>query len=320
MGSLEKRKLACLVFFLAAISAGLFSSCGGSKHENSSQQAQEPPTVDKSEKPWRLGLSYNGVESTFDRIHVNSLHKAGYRGDKTVIEFMDQGPIDFSHNELKHTVIDGKTLPDRFGRGPSTHATGMALTACGAINSSGAVGIAPLAKIVTDGSASIVNYSLDTLTWSAMSIGYGISLSGSLEYLPGDPAHEKIHVVIAGNEGPKQPTRMAFKVPKGFYPKDGNIIVTVAVDNNNQLTSSSSNCGETKRFCIAVPSPGPTSPTAPIVSGAIALLMEAERDRPLQRYVQAILDSATPLANPPEQTGVGLLNVEAALNDLRARP
>ncbi len=269
-------------------------------------------------------MSYNGVESTFDRIHANSLHKAGYLGKDILIAFYDVDRINFERTELKHTVLPGREIL----AGVEGHATQMALIAAGAVNTQGNIGIAPQAKISSDPldehlikivSNSILGRNLlaAQYTMPPGGVSPGVFLN------PPDPAVvDNIYVIIAGNSGPGVNTNMGFGIPDNYYPVHGNIIVTVAVDENNRITTTSSSCGiKTHLFCIAVPSPGPTSPTAPIVSGAIALLMEAVPGRPLNQYVHAILNTATPLPDSsPNETGVGLLNVEAAWNYLRANP
>ena len=66
-------------------------------------------------------------------------------------------------------------------------------------------------------------------------------------------------------------------------------------------------------FCVAVPSPDYTAKGTPIVSGALALLMQARPGLPVRKYVRAILETASHSQEPEDLTGRGLLNVEAAL-------
>lgn len=126
-------------------------------------------------------------------------------------------------------------------------------------------------------------------------------------------AHNVTHVSSLAqlDEGQKKP----------FNTPQNNIIVTVAVDTQDRITSISRRCGKTQRFCVAIPSGGHTSPTATLLAGAVALLKEAIAKRGLKRtaqqYVQAILQTCKPLG-PPEETGRGLVNIHAAFNALLA--
>ena len=108
---------------------------------------------------------------------------------------------------------------------------------------------------------------------------------------------------------------MAKDLQENYRPENGNIIVVVATGpDGKKLTTKSSKCGKTRNFCVAVPSLGATSQTAPIVTGALALLMEAVPNLPVKTYVQAILENAKDFGSPKDETGVGLLDVDAAYN------
>lgn len=97
-----------------------------------------------------------------------------------------------------------------------------------------------------------------------------------------------------------------------------NLIITIGVDQDNQLANDSRVCDRLKDICIAVPTHGPTSPTAPVVGGVLALLMEKVPGKTMHQYQQAILKSATPLPEgPAKQSSVGLLNAEAVLKKLQ---
>ncbi len=113
---------------------------------------------------------------------------------------------------------------------------------------------------------SIANISMEGLTPQQLRLGFGEVDSNFAD---------TAIVVIAGNGSNKEATSMATGLPENYYPEHGNIIVTVAVDESGQLTPKSKRCGNTRLFCVAVPSNGATSTTAPVVTGALALLMEA---------------------------------------------
>jgi subtilisin family serine protease len=205
------------------------------------------------------------------------------------------------------------------------HGTGMAKILAGSLNTLNNLGMASHARLIPYSSESSGSYTRHLV--HALSLGAkiaNISLQDlTLRYFGwgGVPMFSILQdillVVIAGNGGSDHPTRMESEHTAPFDTEYGNVIVTVAVDESNHLTSASSRCGHTQRFCIAAPAVGPTSPTAPIVSGAAALLMEAVPGRPIRDYANAILETATPLGSP-EETGRGLLNVDAALRYLRA--
>lgn len=133
------------------------------------------------------------------------------------------------------------------------------------------------------------------------------------------PLPEMIRVVIAGNRaGHRDTTTISDRTPLNGYPPDGNMIVVGAVDSKNHLTPESLKPGNTRGYYVVVPALGATSPTAPLVSGALALLVEKFPGRLARIYVRAILDTATRLedadviTNSGPLTGCGLLNLEAA--------
>jgi hypothetical protein len=147
---------------------------------------------------------------------------------------------------------------------------------------------------------------------------------------------ELIRVFCAKNQGQTHAqtpgiTPFSVDVPASGYPDDGNILIVGAVDEENRLTSSSLRPGNTRKFFVVVPTGGATSPAAPTVAGILAALMEADtklfnhHGRPARQYVDAILETATPLADADASgtgpdTGRGLVNVEGALNWLKNHP
>jgi hypothetical protein len=147
---------------------------------------------------------------------------------------------------------------------------------------------------------------------------------------------ELIRVFSAKNKGQTHSqtpgiTPFSVDVPASGYPDDGNILIVGAVDEENRLTSSSLRPGNTRKFFVVVPTGGATSPAAPTVAGILAALMEADtklynyQGRPARQYVDAILETATPLADADASgtgpdTGRGLVHVEGALNWLKNHP
>jgi hypothetical protein len=193
------------------------------------------------------------------------------------------------------------------------HGMGMALILAGDENPDRQIGVAPGVNILP-----LQDHFFDS-GWStvlrAASLGvsiislsqYGITMNRFAPhgFVPSS-ARDLTVVAIAGN-GENTPTDLE----KGKKPTHLNLIVTVGVDEQGHLTSESRSCGETKDFCVAAPSHGPTSPTAPIVSGTLALLQQAFPGLPGKTYVDAILKTAT-LLDAPELTGRGLVNAEKA--------
>jgi hypothetical protein len=315
-----------------------FKKASNKDHSNTPQSPIQAPN---SPSPSPLApedprlVSYNGVIDTFQRTHIDSLIESGLTGQGIVIRFQDEGPVDLAHALLAHTLIPGTAVPVPGG---NAHATWMALIATGALNpnihqspASGLaqqIGVAPEALIAGDlndwNHAVIVNDSINGQNLIRacdyrMPAGGFVGPADLREINPPQAQPRSICVAIAGNGGSGRDTGHAWHINDGHVPIWGNIIVTVAVDHLNRITPTSQRCGNTHRFCIGVPSNGTTSETAPIVSGALALLMQAFPRRPLSQYVQAILETATPLAQSRE-TGRGLLNAEAAYDFLRTHP
>lgn len=101
------------------------------------------------------------------------------------------------------------------------------------------------------------------------------------------------------------------------FPRDKNYLIVGAVDAHNKLTRDSRRAGNTRDFFVVVPTPGHTSPAAPLVAGSIAVLMEKFPKLKAHHFVEAILATATRLEDADESgsgplTGCGLVNVEAA--------
>lgn len=320
------------VFLFLCIVLGLLA-CG--------KPQRAPEFFDLEQVASRLAYkSYNGVDDTFERIHVERL-MYDHSGRGILVHIDDVDRIDFNHPQLGWRFLHSDY--DSTGHvGHSGHATSMALILAGSRDSTGHTGIAPGVKTISTGRAYFplitgragvqpVIRTSSVLGNNLGTCGYTGAYPGWLEPTVSPPPH--IYVIIAGNNGPSVETDAANRLDAWawpgrplplsasdfYYPSEGNIIVTVAVDSSNHITTSSSRCGKTRRFCIAVPSPGTTSETAPIVTGVLALLMEAVPGKTLRQYVDAVLRTATPLSNP-DQTGVGLLNAQAAWDYLRALP
>ena len=317
--------------------------------------------------------SYNGVDDTFERLHLTSV-LGHYTGRGVIAALIDQY-VDFNDPALQgkehprdSTILQWDIFDPAVNYGPwaptrvtwtdtmppralndmifapqpqgardpydiGGHGTDQARILAGTQSSVYITGIAPGARLVSYGSAEMFRFAEAVL--HAQSLGASIvNISLITPYptvyffiLPEEAAvvtqisrllQDMLIVIIAGNGGNAVAAPMETMEAITGNRHD-NFIVTVAVDANNHLTSQSQRCGGARRFCLAIPSTGPTSPTAPIVCGILALLKEAVPGKHAAAYARALLDTATPLGNADE-TGKGLPNVEAALTHLRSLP
>lgn len=269
-----------------------------------------------------LPTSYSGINNLFTRINITGLFSQGFTGKNIHVAFLDDY-IRFDPHYLKDKELKVPRVyqPYQF-YGPKNHATLMAFIV-GANNLGlkygNKTGIAPGVKIASYSSeiihydsiiharenlgVSIVNISLQGITPRQLRFGFS-NVDKSFK--------QTAVVVIAGNGRQQEPTSMATGLHENYYPEHGNIIVTVALDYRGQLTSKSRKCGKTRLFCVGVPSNGATSTTAPVVTGALALLMEAVPGLEVQKYIQALLKTASHADDPNEETGMGLINVDEA--------
>ena len=183
-----------------------------------------------------------------------------------------------------------------------------------------------------------------------------VNLTMGLEYLR-DSVNGAMHlaqegttawVIAAGNEGQKQPNiqsgiglledldaslELQDGSVKTFKEAFGNLkdltVVSVAVDQNNQIADFSNRCGVAKDYCIAAPGVDivgytdasttaykgdGTSFSAPVVSGALAFLMGAYPNLTAAQAIDLIFETATDLGDKGVDTvyGHGLLNLDAA--------
>ncbi|MBR5129851.1 MAG: S8 family serine peptidase [Alphaproteobacteria bacterium] len=147
-------------------------------------------------------------------------------------------------------------------------------------------------------------------------------------------------VFAAGNEGTEQPSLEAGVGLLSSELSDDNYknlkdltVVSVAVDQNNNIANFSNKCGVTKDYCIAAPgvnvtgyteaenssyvsatSGSGTSFSTPVVSGALAFLMGAYPNMTVAQVIDLVFETATDLGEKgvDEVYGHGLLNLDAA--------
>lgn len=199
----------------------------------------------------------------------------------------------------------------------------FALILAGTRNSDGFVGIAPEIELVNNGVSApvrpfvnrskIIINSRQGLTLA--DCGYHWRGAGGYWDL-GTNRYDAVYIVSAGDNytltsAGVHPTAMGTNLNPGDHSTNSNVIVTVTVDEHNHRTNESNQCGNASAFCVAVPGYKYSPPTAYFLGGAVALLMQAHPSKSATEIVQAILDTATSLGSPID-TGVGLLNVQAA--------
>ena len=184
--------------------------------------------------------------------------------------------------------------------------------------------------IATDWQTEAINYAVDNGAHVInMSLGGGypvidIDLWQALRYAA---TAGVITVISAGNDGLSDPHNPAKKAADPALL--GNAIAVAAVDRVGNMPSWSNRCGIAKDFCLvatgrtlkAIRSGGGyhlvsgTSFSAPVVSGAAALLIQLWPNVAAKDIVQILLTSATDLGEPgvDEIFGHGLLNLEEAV-------
>ncbi|MGI9305983.1 MAG: S8 family serine peptidase [Gammaproteobacteria bacterium] len=112
----------------------------------------------------------------------------------------------------------------------------------------------------------------------------------------------------------------------------GKWLVVGSVDEDNEISDFSNGCGIAKNWCMVAPGENldileniqprnGTSFSAPIASGALAVLKSRMPDMPMEVVLAAMLTSATPLGSrisdhstPDDIYGWGLVNLENAIN------
>lgn len=306
------KKLNC--FYLLNLSAVFFISifiisCGNNKLSTDSSH------TDKAKKPIipktvSTTTSYAG-NNIFERTHITPLHQQGYYGKDVIVGIFDDG-INFNDPLLEGKFIlggDSNSYSKSGGHGQS-----MAIILSGKLNENQQMGVAPYSKIVSK-----IGINDTQILESAQRGASIVSISQfgfDLKIIDTQAVKDTMIVVIAGNNNkPNQATMLESGNTAPFDTKFGNIIVTVAVDLENKLTKDSRKCGHTQNFCIAVPSDNPTSPTAPVVAGVLALLKQAYPNLEAKEYIQALLTTATPL-DDSSKTGVGLIDAYKAFQKL----
>lgn len=286
------------------------------------------------------------ASGALDQIGANEAYALGYTGAGTTIAIFDTG-IDPAHPEFAGKEISGydfffetSELSDLVGHG--THVAGIAAAHR---DGAGMHGVAYDADIMS------FNIMLGATITSAMErlfagvdwmiendvriangswiTWYDRSDPDLLEYLYTNFKHavdnDIIFVFAAGNFSDAKPWDPA-DTPEIFPDLQSHFLAVVTVDENNVIAGFSNRCGNNAPWCIAAPGidiystdPGGgysagsgTSMSAPVVSGALAVLEQAFPFLTSGQLVQLVLTTATDLGDPSIY-GQGLLNLGAAV-------
>ncbi|SER32673.1 type VII secretion-associated serine protease mycosin [Lentzea albida] len=263
--------------------------------------------------------------------------QARARGDGVVVAVIDSGV------DAKHPDLAGRVLPGTgFGRSKGTdgttdvdgHGTGMAGIIAATGKGGGALGIAPGAKILPIASADEkeqfgLDVVADSIRWAAdhgakvvnMSLGFSSSMTPSLVKAVNYAIERDVVLVAAtGNEGKEVSA-----------PANINGVIAVAGTNRAGKPWASSNVGADT--VLAAPAEGivttapegvyasgyaemdGTSAASAIVSGVAALVRAEHPEMPAKDVVNALISTATDLAEPGRDatTGFGMVNPMGAL-------
>ncbi|MET9226824.1 type VII secretion-associated serine protease mycosin [Lentzea sp. NPDC003310] len=263
--------------------------------------------------------------------------QAQARGDGVVVAVIDSG-VDAKHPDLAGQVLPGTG----FGRSKGTdgttdadgHGTGMAGIIAATGRGGGALGIAPGAKILPIASADEkeqfgLDVVSDSIRWAAdhgakvinMSLGFSSSMTPTLVKAVNYAIEKDVVLVAAtGNDGKEVSA-----------PANINGVVAVAGTTKDGKPWASSNVGADT--VLAAPAVGivtvapesvyasgyaemdGTSAASAIVSGVAALVRAKHPDWPAKDVVNALIKTATDLAEPgrDKTTGFGMVNPMGAL-------
>ncbi|MFJ8960267.1 S8 family serine peptidase [Lentzea sp. NPDC102401] len=263
--------------------------------------------------------------------------QAQARGDGVIVAVIDSG-VDAQHPDLAGQVLPGAG----FGRSKGTdgttdtdgHGTGMAGIIAATGRGGGALGIAPSAKILPIASADEkeqfgLDVVADSIRWAAdhgakvvnMSLGFSSSMTPTLVKAVNYAIEKDVVLVAAtGNEGKEVSA-----------PANINGVIAVAGTNKAGKPWASSNVGADT--VLAAPAEGivtiapesvyasgyaemdGTSAASAIVTGVAALVRARHPQMPAKDVVNALIRTATDLAEPGRDatTGFGMVNPVGAL-------
>ena len=254
------------------------------------------------------------------------------QGEGIKVGIIDTG-IDLGHPDLKdnikeaYSVVDGASADDDNGHG--THVAGIIAALD---NDIGVVGVAPKAEIYSvkafdKKGRGTVSDIIDALQWCVenkvhvinMSFGIGTNSRALKRAIGAAHRHNIIMVAAAGNSGGSDSV---------LYPaKYQEVIAVAASDSKDQAAEFSSRGPEVNIIAPGVDVSSTyineeyknlsgTSMACPHVVGACALLMSISGTK-AESVKKAILSTAKDIGLPEETQGVGLVNVSAAVSNIK---
>lgn len=282
-------------------------------------------------------------------VNASSAYAAGAKGQGVTVGVIDTG-IDSSSPELAGAIssasadIVARASPSLKGAGE--HGTMVASVIAARKNDSYAHGIAYESTILAvradaDNSCNpscgfydydIANATNYAVTHGAHILNYSLGGNGAmsapyLTALTNAVANNRILVMAAGNGGAANPMNPAAFAATAAA--DGQAIAVGSVDWNNQISSFSNRAGSAKNYFLVAPGQSltasgfggtpytvsGTSFSAPLVSGAAAVLLSHAPSLTAQQVVSLLLTTATDLGAPgvDDVYGHGLLNLALAL-------
>ncbi|MFY9217969.1 MAG: S8 family peptidase [Tepidanaerobacteraceae bacterium] len=254
------------------------------------------------------------------------------QGEGIKVGIIDTG-IDLTHPDLKgniketYSVVDGISADDDNGHG--THVAGIIAALD---NDIGVVGVAPKAEIYSvkafdKKGRGTVSDIIDALQWCVenkvhvinMSFGIGTNSRALKRAIGAAHRHKIIMVAAAGNSGARDSVLYPAKYPE--------VIAVAASDSKDQAADFSSRGPEVNIIAPGVDVSSTyineeyknlsgTSMACPHVVGACALLMSISGTK-AESVKKAILSTAKDIGLPEETQGVGLVNVSAAVSNIK---
>ncbi len=312
---------------LAILSSLFIVSCNYKNSEN-----KKTNSLKDSEKNYYVVSNYKSLinlekilpqnEYFLNKIHIAVLDDATFYNDPLLVNKY------LNHNPVYWDKING-FIPLETNN-PDSHGYAVSKIIAGDFDyTTGQEGILPKAKIafysaVPDSiipnlqhavrqskTESAINIRIANISFSNVNMGHLNSGVGDFRDI--------ILVAAAGNDESGNHINTSLSEYRAFdeIPPYNNILVAVAVNENNHLTSVSKRCGETRNYCVGIPVSNYTGKAAPILTGVLAQLMAEEPEHLASDYVNAILKTALNGDNPNGDSGAGLINVKNAKLYLR---
>ncbi|NLZ54629.1 MAG: S8 family peptidase [Thermoanaerobacteraceae bacterium] len=254
------------------------------------------------------------------------------QGEGIKVGIIDTG-INREHPDLKANIKDARCVIDSFKADDDNgHGTHVAGTIAALDNDIGVVGVAPRADIYSvkafdNKGRGRVSDIIDALNWCVknkvhvinMSFGFSMNSRALERAIRTAHKHNIIIVAAAGNSGGDDSVVYPAKYPE--------VIAVAASDNKDNAADFSSRGPEVNIIAPGVNISSTyinqdykllsgTSMACPHVAGACALLMSISGTNPYA-VRKIILSTAKDIGLPEETQGVGLVNVAAAVSNIK---